>query len=97
MERAGQRCQCTGQCGARHKDGGGRCEHQHSNRPAYRLLAAPAEPAALLLPVHQVAALPASRLIAWCLACRDRAQCRAASAARTSATEQGTPDGLFDL
>lgn len=79
MDLAGSRCQCSGACGNTHTKTKGRCDRVNGT-PARRhggrmlLLAAPAAPAELHLPAHIAAALPASRLAAWCPACHDGAR-----------------------
>ncbi|MEV7926463.1 hypothetical protein [Kitasatospora sp. NPDC088779] len=95
MAAAAGRCQCRGTCGRNHDKDGGRCPAAHGAGPAY-LLAAPAEPASLLLPPHKAAALPKQALAAWCPACHDATR-RTAAKARQAATPAAEPDGLFDL
>ncbi len=102
MAAAAGRCQCRGTCGKSHTKDGGRCprEHggynQHHGAGTVHLLAAPAEPANLLLAPHHVAALPKAALAAWCPPCHDatRAAARRARSATVPAIE---PDALFDL
>jgi hypothetical protein len=60
---AGDRCECTGQCGRKHKDGAGRCVRE--NAAAAPLRAVPREP----VPDHAAAGLPASALHALCGPC----------------------------
>jgi hypothetical protein len=60
---AGNRCECRGQCGRKHKDGQRRCIRE--NAPGTPLHAVPREPA----PDHAAAALPASALHALCGPC----------------------------
>jgi hypothetical protein len=97
---AAGRCQCRGACGKSHAKDGGRCprEHggyqQHHGGGTVRLLAAPADPAHLLLPAHRTAALPKRDLAAWCPPCHDAAR-TAARKAQHNATEPITPDALF--
>ncbi|MEU1418660.1 hypothetical protein [Kitasatospora sp. NPDC005751] len=100
MAAAAGRCQCRGTCGTSHAKDGGRCprEHdgyrQHHGGGRVHLLAAPAEPAALLLPPHHVAALPKQALAAWCERCHDAtrtATCKAQQATAPAAE----PDVLF--
>ncbi len=98
---AAGRCQCRGACGKSHTKDGGRCirEHggyqQHHGGGTVRLLAAPADPANLLLPPHWIAALPKRALAAWCMACHDGALAAARKARRSTASTE--PDALFDL
>ncbi|MGX4737167.1 hypothetical protein [Kitasatospora griseola] len=98
---AAGRCQCRGACGKSHAKDGGRCgrEHggyqQHHGGGTVRLLAAPADPADLLLPPHRAAALPKRALAAWCPTCHDAALAAARRTARASAP--AVPDALFDL
>ncbi|MEV7600473.1 hypothetical protein AB0O91_24170 [Kitasatospora sp. NPDC089797] len=99
---AAGRCQCRGTCGTNHERDGGRCKtahgghgRRHGTGPV-RLLAAPAEPADLLLPAHKAAALPKARLAAWCPTCHDATRRTAAKAAQ-AAYPAAEPDSLFDL
>ncbi|MFD8598382.1 hypothetical protein ACFV1L_25595 [Kitasatospora sp. NPDC059646] len=98
---AAGRCQCRGACGKSHAKDGGRCgrEHggyqQHHGGGTVRLLAAPADPASLLLPPHRIAALPKQALAAWCPACHDAGLAAARKTARAAAPAE--PDTLFDL
>ncbi|MFD7642320.1 hypothetical protein ACFV4P_16860 [Kitasatospora sp. NPDC059795] len=98
---AGNQCQCTGACGKSHAKDSGRCgrEHggyqQHHGCGTVRLLAAPAEPADLLLPPHHAAALPKQALAAWCPTCHDAALRLARKAAQAAAP--AAPDALFDI
>lgn len=85
MRAAGWRCQCTGQCDSDHKQGDGRCPHEHDKHAGkhsapVRLLAAPCDPTT---PVVQAAQLPTSQLRAWCPACHDGAR-RAINRAKRS-------------
>ncbi|MET8546893.1 hypothetical protein ABZW03_40740 [Kitasatospora sp. NPDC004799] len=97
---ASGRCQCRGTCGTNHERDGGRCKNTHGGYGSrhgtgpVRLLAAPADPAALLLPPHQVAALPKQALAAWCPACHDATR-RAAAKARQAAAPPAEPNALF--
>jgi DNA (cytosine-5)-methyltransferase 1 len=63
IDRAGERCECTGQCGRKHREGKGRCTRP--DRPGAPLHAVPRDPA----PFHVAAALPASALHALCDRC----------------------------
>ncbi|MET9177779.1 hypothetical protein ABZX88_06075 [Kitasatospora aureofaciens] len=99
---AAGRCQCRGTCGKSHDKDGGRCKTvnggygpRHGSGPV-RLLAAPAEPADLLLPAHKAAVLPKTALIAWCPECHDATR-RAAAKARQANAPASEPDSLFDL
>jgi anti-sigma regulatory factor (Ser/Thr protein kinase) len=81
MERAGWRCECSGQCGR----AGHRCPSGHA--PGYPLHVVPAVPAG----DAAAAALPACALVALCAGCRagaDRSAARSAAAAPQ-------PDALF--
>jgi anti-sigma regulatory factor (Ser/Thr protein kinase) len=82
MERAGWRCECSGQCGR----AGHRCPAGHA--PGYPLHVVPAIPAG----EASAAALPASALIALCSSCRTGSDRRAARQADADAPE---PDALF--
>ncbi|MEU3494442.1 hypothetical protein ABZ747_13245 [Kitasatospora cineracea] len=99
MRAAAGRCQCRGACGKSHAKSGGRCDlvHggyvRHSGGGTVHLIAAPADPAALLLPPHKVAALPRSALVAWCGPCFDHARTTARRACEQAATDE--PDALF--
>ncbi|MFD5564981.1 hypothetical protein [Kitasatospora griseola] len=98
---AAGRCQCRGACGRSHAKEGGRCgrEHggyqQHHGGGTVRLLAAPADPASLLLPPHRAATLPKRALAAWCPTCHHGARTAARKTAR--AVAPAAPDALFDL
>lgn len=81
MERAGWRCECSGQCGR----AGHRCGSGHA--PGYPLHVVPAVPAG----DAAAAALPACALVALCAGCRAGAD-RAAARAADSAAQ---PDALF--
>ncbi|MDH6126895.1 hypothetical protein [Kitasatospora sp. GP82] len=100
MNAAAGRCQCRGACGKNHTKDGGRCprEHggynQHHGGGTVHLIAAPTEPADLLLPPHKAATLPKARLSAWCPACHDAAQ-RAARKTLATTTPATEPDALF--
>ncbi|GGQ66186.1 hypothetical protein [Kitasatospora griseola] len=99
MAAASGRCQCRGACGKSHAKHEGRCEREHGTHRTHaggqvRLIAAPADPADLLLPDHQVAALPKNRLAAWCPACHHAAHTTARKAA-TAAQPPAEPDALF--
>ena len=60
------------------------------------LIAAPAEPADLLLPDHQAAALPKQSLAAWCPDCHHGTR-TAAHRAHRAAAPAAEPASLFDL
>lgn len=96
---AAGRCQCRGTCGKSHDKDGGRCKTAHGDHVRHghgpvRLTAAPADPAALLLPSHQAAALPKAALAAWCPACLD-ATTRAARRTHLAVHPPAAPDALF--
>ncbi|MFD7454900.1 hypothetical protein [Kitasatospora sp. NPDC059827] len=99
---AAGRCQCRGTCGTAHDKDGGRCPAVHGTyqtrhgRSWVRLLAAPAEPSALLLPPHQAATLPKTALAAWCPHCHDATR-RTATKVQLAAAPAAEPDCLFDL
>ena len=102
MAAAAGRCQCRGTCGKSHTKDGGRCprehaglNHQHGGGTVH-LIAAPSEPADLLLAPHRAAALPKVGLAAWCPPCHD-ATLAAARRARRTAEPAAVPDSLFDL
>lgn len=66
-ERAGDRCECTGECGSRHKNGGGRCARESTwPDPARVLSVVPADPAVSLA---AAAALPWAELRLRCTEC----------------------------
>lgn len=102
MRAAAGRCQCRGACGKRHDRTGGRCDlvhggyARHSGGGIVHLVAAPAEPADLLLPPHRAVALPRSALAAWCSGCHQRAL-TAARSASSDTTPAPELDALFDL
>jgi hypothetical protein len=96
MSAAGYRCQCSGQCGAKHADGDGRCVNAHGGydgkrHAPIRLEAAPIDPA-----VKDAAAvrLPAGQLMAWCPGCRTAVLRRVARARRREAPEH---PALFEV
>lgn len=75
MAIAEDRCQCQGACGKKHQTAErkpGRCEHVNGvyvkGSGRLKLLAIPRDPS---LAWHEAAALPASRLIAFCRPCAD--------------------------
>jgi anti-sigma regulatory factor (Ser/Thr protein kinase) len=82
MERAGWRCECSGQCGR----AGHRCGTGHA--PGYPLHVVPAVPAG----DAAAAALPAAVLVALCASCRAGAE---RAAARAAAAAAPPPDALF--
>ncbi|MFC4611501.1 hypothetical protein ACFO9E_27475 [Streptomyces maoxianensis] len=93
---AGGRCQCEGACGQPHAKTDGRCSREHDHYAGkhggpVRLMAAAADP---LTPERHAAALPASKLRAWCPQCFT-----AARRAAQHRTQSPTADqcGLFDL
>ncbi|MFF7634268.1 hypothetical protein ACFZB9_14100 [Kitasatospora sp. NPDC008050] len=99
---AAGRCQCRGTCGKNHAKDGGRCPREHAG---YRhrhggglvhLVAAPADPADMLLPDHRQAALPKRALAAWCPDCH---QATLAAARKTwqAAVPPVEPDALFKI
>ncbi|WP_345696773.1 hypothetical protein [Kitasatospora terrestris] len=99
MAAAAGRCQCRGACGKSHAKDGGRCNREHGAHRTHaggrvQLIAAPADPADLLLPDHQVAALPKARLAAWCPTCHHAAH-TAARRAASAANPPIEPTALF--
>jgi hypothetical protein len=85
ITRAGDRCECRGACGRKHKDGGGRCVRLNTSHAP--LSAVPCEP----VPTRIAATLPAADLQALCRPCHDglaaaRAAERAAALRGQSAT-----------
>ncbi|MGK4581378.1 hypothetical protein [Kitasatospora sp. HPMI-4] len=102
MAAASGRCQCRGTCGKNHAKTGGRCDRVHggyNNRHGggtVHLIAAPADPADMLLPAHKAAALPKHQVSAWCPACHDATH-RAAHKAQQASVPATGPDSLFDL
>ncbi|MDH6132868.1 hypothetical protein P3T37_002254 [Kitasatospora sp. MAA4] len=102
MAAAAGRCQCRGTCGKNHAKDGGRCPREHDHL-AHRhgggtvhLIAAPAEPADMLLPPHRAAALPKRQLAAWCSPCHDATRAAARKAQHT-AVPAAEPDALFEI
>ncbi|MFI8079844.1 hypothetical protein ACIF6L_03445 [Kitasatospora sp. NPDC086009] len=97
---AAGRCQCRGTCGKSHTADGGRCPRVHDGYQRHhgggrvRLLAAPADPADLLLPPHRVAALPKRALAAWCERCHDVTRAAARKNQQATVPAAG-PDCLF--
>jgi hypothetical protein len=86
IAQAGDRCECRGACGRKHKDGGGRCKHL--NTRCAPLAAVPREP----VPTRIAVTLPAADLQALCRRCHDGiaagwAATRAAALRDSSATE----------
>ena len=97
IERADSYCQCTGACGRKHADTGGRCDRRNGSYASkqtgpVRLLAAPIDPTALTLPAHQQARLTVEALAAWCPNCHDAARTRAARTARQAAADRQADD-----
>ncbi|MBP0453459.1 hypothetical protein J5Y04_28515 [Kitasatospora sp. RG8] len=96
MAAAAGRCQCRGTCGKSHAKNGGRCDRVHDGHKQHHgggrvhLLAAPADPAGLLLPPHRIAALPKQALAAWCERCHDATRKKHQT---TVAADE--PDALF--
>lgn len=90
----GNACACSGQCGAKHKDGGGIC--RQLTRPDRPLVAAPKW---VGLSDHEAARLPVDRLMPWCPGCLTKAR----SAARREREQRNAEAlaaaqlGLFDL
>jgi hypothetical protein len=85
--RAGDRCECTGGCGRKHRDGDGRCKLE--NAAASPLHAVPAED---IPDVITAAGLPARALTALCDSCHAglasmRARARKAASGALSAAE----------
>jgi hypothetical protein len=89
MQAGGFRCECTGTCGRKHIDGGGRCTREHAVRGGHRLIAAPVE---LSLSPVQAAGLPTDLLRAWCSACLGAT----ATVARRNSCHV-VPQGAMDL
>lgn len=94
VTRAGLRCQCSGACGRKHRDSGGRCASEHGT--ARPLFAAPSDPA---VPEHTAWQVPVTELAAWCGPCLDAARRQAArKVAETRAAElAAATDALFTL
>ncbi|WP_033820903.1 hypothetical protein [Kitasatospora sp. MBT63] len=96
---AGGRCQCSGACGSTHAKSGGRCDRTHGGWAGrhggmVHLVAAPTDPADMLLPPHKAAALPTERLAAWCPSCHDATR---NAARRQARTEPPQTDALFAI
>jgi DNA (cytosine-5)-methyltransferase 1 len=89
IDRAGERCECTGQCGRRHRDGKGRCARP--DRPGAALHAVPASPA----PFHVAAALPAAALTALCDPCHAAVALIHARALRNATDTHSRAQALF--
>ncbi|MGW4954567.1 DUF4031 domain-containing protein [Streptomyces parvulus] len=75
MQRAGECCQCTGQCGATHRKSAGRCDARHGayggkGHPPIRLEVAPEDPT---IPEYAAARMTPDQLMAWCAGCRSGA------------------------
>ncbi|WP_432017677.1 hypothetical protein [Streptomyces hydrogenans] len=90
MERAGNCCECTGQCGATHRKTDGRCDHQHGGyggkgAPPIRLEVAPEDPT---MPEHEAARVTLDQLRAWCPGCRAGAAKKAKPPRKRSAPPQ---------
>jgi hypothetical protein len=89
IARAGERCECTGQCGRRHREGMGRCTRP--DRPEAPLHAVPRDAA----PFHVAAALPADALDALCDPCHASAAAIRARALRSATNTHSPGQTLF--
>jgi hypothetical protein len=99
MQRAGEQCQCAGQCGSTHRKTGGRCDARHGGYggkgcPPIRLEVAPEDPA---VPEHAAARMTPDQLMAWCGKCRAGAVSKSKPAARGRKAPPPQPDALFAL
>jgi hypothetical protein len=72
MDRAGYRCQCSGQCGRPHAKSEGRCPQSHGHYTGRHdnahLMAAPKD---YTPSTYEAARTPTGELMAWCTACHD--------------------------
>ncbi|MFF6984244.1 DUF4031 domain-containing protein [Streptomyces sp. NPDC008343] len=99
MKRAGEVCQCSGQCGATHRATGGRCDARHGayagkGCPPIRLEAAPEDPT---VPEHIAARMTADQLMAWCAKCRAGAVNKAKGPTRGKKAPPPQSDALFEI
>jgi hypothetical protein len=97
MKRAGDCCQCTGQCGATHRKTEGRCDARHGayggkGHPPIRLEAAPEDPTT---PEHTAARMTPDQLMAWCAPCRSGAAKKAKPPQGRKIPAQS--EALFDM
>lgn len=81
VERAGGRCECSGQCGIAHSKTGCRCPLRHGGWNGHWDIVLVAAPREFGLPPSVAATLPIAELLAWCPRCLDGARRRAAAAA----------------
>jgi hypothetical protein len=98
MEPAGYRCQCTGQCGKRHKSDlpahlvqkadVDRCE---TTQRSARLVALPAEP------TDDMVVAARAPLAAWCRPCYEGALRRSTRLRERARTAEAPADDLFSL
>ncbi|WP_406284782.1 hypothetical protein [Embleya sp. NBC_00896] len=86
MTREASTCGCTGECGKRHADGGGRC-NRHDG-----LIVAPRD---LAVPLAVAVALCAADLTTWCDRCHKPAKSAATKAAAAAGVERFESDSLF--
>lgn len=69
-DRAGDRCECTGECGQAHQKGAGRCHVENTwPDPRHVLTVVPANPT---LPLSAATVLPREQLRLWCEGCTAR-------------------------
>ena len=99
MKRAGEVCECSGQCGATHRKTEGRCDARHGayagkGCPPIRLEAAPEDPT---IPEHIAARMTADQLMAWCAKCRADAVNKAKGPTRGKKAPPPQSDALFEI
>jgi hypothetical protein len=90
IDRAGEWCECRGECGRKHTDGRGRCTRE--NGPLAPLHAVPRDPA---VPFHAAAALDAAALHALCDPCHAAVAVMRARARRAATEALSTAQTLF--
>jgi hypothetical protein len=98
-KRAGEVCECSGQCGTTHRKTEGRCDARHGayggkGCPPVRLEVAPEDPT---IPEHIAARMTADQLMAWCAKCRAGAVNKAKGPARGKKAPPPQSDALFAI
>ncbi|WP_439675690.1 hypothetical protein [Embleya sp. MST-111070] len=84
--REGGTCGCTGRCGRRHADSGGRCDRHDG------LIVGPRD---LSVSLAVAVGLPAADLTTWCERCHRPAVTAATKAAAVARAERVETDALF--
>jgi hypothetical protein len=96
MDRAGYRCQCSGQCGRPHTKNEGRCPQSHGHymgrRDGAHLIAAAKD---YTPSVYDQVRTPVGDLMAWCASCHDGT--RRAYQRKVAAMPDETPSLFEDI